>query len=630
MPENKKTLADVYGVAPQVPDVSPIGQLLKGAQVADDAAGQVLRGIDQTAQAAANVVPESLVPPSAEVAPGLAPNVGDWTAAVMSGGAGLPGMFARQAAAQQLNAAPRQTPAARSAGAAAEYQRLVAEQAAAVPQTESNPYLAAEGGGGGFGVGAGASMGGGEVVAPQTAPMDRRGIDASMREQRTALGAEQQAVEQQGLAQQRAALQNEATYRDQMLAQQRAADVERDAAVATQQEMSVYRQKVEEAVQRIGEPGQVDQNRLWNRMDTGGKILAGIGMLFGAVGGAAKGENAALKIFQDAIKQDLEVQQQNIANRRDAARAQLQGYGQLADMTRQMGLDARGSRLAELELKTQAVASQLQATAAKLGGEEAPLKAAQVVAKLQGDLAGELGKYEADIATKNAQIASQNNDRKLQASIANMQAQNQAYIAMLRATAKMGKQEVTKLEQQPLRVLNDTKFAAEAVEQLTDQLKQLGPRAVDKFTNALANTDTVSAAWEMFTGQVPEARKYDKVASAWLRVIGVAVDSGSVLREGEVKEWKQIIGNSSLGGEYGLRQLSGLMENKYNTSLSGYFMARRNVHAFPFLGRDANGRLVSLPLGVAPKGLFPQGTAQMLQNSPTTLTPSGPPEAPEE
>lgn len=518
----------------------------------------------------------------------------------------------------------------REAQLAAEVQRREAAATAEADGIEPNPYVQTGNVDGSAALSAQLAQAAEPISARQVGGMNRRGVDAQMGALRTGIQEQVAGAQQVAAAEQQAAKQKQAAYDAQVALLGQQARVERDAALSTASKMDAFHQRIEALTQQMGDPGQIDQNRLWNNMSTGGKILAGISMLFGAVGAAQTGVNSAVKVFQDAIKQDLDVQAKNVANRRDALRSQLEGYGRLADMVRQAGLDDRASRAAMLQIATNATVAQINAYAAQQGGAEAQGKAQMAAGALHAEAAKAIAGYEQEVAKAEYAAAQGNADRQFHADVANQRSQIAALQAMAKAQAK-GKQDVTKLEQQPLRVLNDTRFAADAVDRLYVELKKLGPGAIDKFKNAIASTDSVAAAWQLFTGEVPEARKYSKSMDAWVRILGVALDSGSVLREAEVAEWKKIVGNASIGGEEGLQKLSALMVDKYNTSLKGFFQGQRNVHMFPFLARDSAGRVIELPLGSVPKGTFPAGTAEFIRSGNTPrMAPSGPQEPVEE
>ena len=61
---------------------------------------------------------------------------------------------------------------------------------------------------------------------------------------------------------------------------------------------------------------QIDPNHWWNSKSTGGKILAGIGMILGGMGGglAHTGRNPAMEVINNAIGQDIDAQREHIAN----------------------------------------------------------------------------------------------------------------------------------------------------------------------------------------------------------------------------------------------------------------------------------------------------------------------------
>ncbi len=68
---------------------------------------------------------------------------------------------------------------------------------------------------------------------------------------------------------------------------------------------------------------QVDPDHWWNNKDTGGKVAAGIGLLFGGIGqglmnwgshGQGHAANTAIDAIDNAIKRDIDSQQKNIEN----------------------------------------------------------------------------------------------------------------------------------------------------------------------------------------------------------------------------------------------------------------------------------------------------------------------------
>lgn len=61
---------------------------------------------------------------------------------------------------------------------------------------------------------------------------------------------------------------------------------------------------------------QIDPNHWWNSKSTGGKILAGIGMILGGMGGglAHTGRNPAMEVINNAISNDIDAQRSHIQN----------------------------------------------------------------------------------------------------------------------------------------------------------------------------------------------------------------------------------------------------------------------------------------------------------------------------
>lgn len=68
----------------------------------------------------------------------------------------------------------------------------------------------------------------------------------------------------------------------------------------------------------------IDKDRLWNSRSTGQKVMAGIALFLGAVGGAMSGkDNMAMTVINKAIDADIEEQKYNIAQSQDTKRMKL-------------------------------------------------------------------------------------------------------------------------------------------------------------------------------------------------------------------------------------------------------------------------------------------------------------------
>lgn len=165
--------------------------------------------------------------------------------------------------------------------------------------------------------------------------------------------------------------------------------MQRDIQVRRQLEQESALKAIDSTVKQLGEVQKVDPSRLWNRMDTGNKILAGVGILLGGLGQGTfaalgvKSENEALKILDDAIRRDVEVQREAVADKREAVRAQLTGQRLAYDMLRQQGMDEIEAFRSEQAAKIQIVQQQIAATAMQMQSAEAKATADRAVAALE-------------------------------------------------------------------------------------------------------------------------------------------------------------------------------------------------------------------------------------------------------
>lgn len=116
-----------------------------------------------------------------------------------------------------------------------------------------------------------------------------------------------------------------------------------------------------------------DPNRVWNNASTGNKILAAIGIMFGAAGQhATGGQNMALNTINKAIDDDIHAQRNDTANKNSLYARNLQQYRDT-----QTAMDAT-------RLQMQSIAQgKLAAISAKYGGPEAQAQAQQMLGHLK-------------------------------------------------------------------------------------------------------------------------------------------------------------------------------------------------------------------------------------------------------
>ncbi len=116
--------------------------------------------------------------------------------------------------------------------------------------------------------------------------------------------------------------------------------------------------------------GKIDPNKYWNDRGTGGRVMAGIGLLLGGVGsGLAGGPNLALKVIQDNIQRDVESQYKNQLNAQKGAELNLQSQQQM-----------RADYYADIAMHGHIVLGQIQSAAALAQGPVAKAQAAYAIA----------------------------------------------------------------------------------------------------------------------------------------------------------------------------------------------------------------------------------------------------------
>ena len=76
----------------------------------------------------------------------------------------------------------------------------------------------------------------------------------------------------------------------------------------------------------------IDPSHFWSDMTTGNKILSGIALALGAIGGSVDGRNRAVDIFENAINRDINVQKANLEKKAQTMQMQ---RSVLADMRTQ-------------------------------------------------------------------------------------------------------------------------------------------------------------------------------------------------------------------------------------------------------------------------------------------------------
>lgn len=154
------------------------------------------------------------------------------------------------------------------------------------------------------------------------------------------------------------AAKQQAAAKDQMAAQRQA------SADAAQQQFLDY-QKKSDALQKDYANTEIRPAGYFEG-DLGGNILAGIGIMLGAVGGALQGtgRNAATEVIDRAIDRDLQAQKMNLDKKREA----ISVLGQNYQAARQAGFDDAQARMLAKADAYDAIASYTEAKVAPLQG----------------------------------------------------------------------------------------------------------------------------------------------------------------------------------------------------------------------------------------------------------------------
>jgi hypothetical protein len=167
---------------------------------------------------------------------------------------------------------------------------------------------------------------------------------------------EQQALQQEGQA--KAAGMADIAQKSSAAAQQGSQDAERA--------MQDVQARVAEQDNRAKQIADVNPNRYWENLGTGGKITSAIGMILGGMGsGLTGGPNHAFEAIQNAIGRDIDAQKANIGKKQNELHTYMEGTRDL--QAAQHALAAQHWAVA---------ASQIEAATAKMGSQTA-LPAAQ-------------------------------------------------------------------------------------------------------------------------------------------------------------------------------------------------------------------------------------------------------------
>lgn len=201
------------------------------------------------------------------------------------------------------------------------------------------------------------------------------------------------------------------------------------AAAQKQDEANTYKRFNDDL--EVARNFKVDPNRKWHSLGTGGKIAAGIGVVLSGLGQAIAGNgqapNAAIKIIQDSIKEDVEQQYKD----REAKQWQVGADRGAIDVARSATGDARLTRDLAIASATRDAADQMMATAQRYNSPQAKLRAQQAAQTLhlQADqlVGNAAAQQSAQRAAERAALLKQMNedaDRKIKQQEANTGSQN--------------------------------------------------------------------------------------------------------------------------------------------------------------------------------------------------------------
>lgn len=142
----------------------------------------------------------------------------------------------------------------------------------------------------------------------------------------------------------------------------------------------------------------IDPDRLWASKDTGQRILAGIGVFLGGLGG---GTNQALGVVNDAINRDIDAQKSEIQANLAKGRQLVDSQSNLMGAAMKVFGDERIAEDVARKTALELAAKQLEAKASQFVGPEMKAKA-QLAA---GQIRAEAAKTTADIQSKWEELA---------------------------------------------------------------------------------------------------------------------------------------------------------------------------------------------------------------------------------
>lgn len=324
--------------------------------------------------------------------------------------------------------------------------------------------------------------------------------------------------------------------------------------------------KMSEIGQKLSEIQTIDPNRVWSNASTGQKILTGIALAVGAwsasrLVGLGKGDatNRALKVFQDAIKTDIDTQVKNAELRRQGLTDQLSAENNTYLAYRQAGMDEMTAKLATEVSLREALAKQVEGVLARAKGADAIAAGEQLIAA-----------NNMEIAKAKGIMASNLNSLEMERYKTDMHAALQSRASL----SDMFKAMLSKKKDPESALKDTTDLAVGGMAGTLKVLTSLGPRlkAVSGWAApgaAIAKNKTISELLTLFSGSRPEAANLSGALARAMREAIIELDQ-SVIQEHDRVWWETkgdlpVVGSAGAVERY--TELLGAMLQKTRSKL---------------------------------------------------------------
>lgn len=164
-------------------------------------------------------------------------------------------------------------------------------------------------------------------------------IEGAYEEEKQAAGQSAQAQAQQGAS--------------EVKAYQQAQDAL--AKLPTQNDIAASYKAKDDAFQKAIEDKKIDPNRVYHNMNTGQKVLAGIGLILGGFSGAASQANPVAQMIHDAISKDIDAQKNDQSQTMSLWKMNREEYGN--DLAANLVTQNQILKVAEVQLNQAASAA---------------------------------------------------------------------------------------------------------------------------------------------------------------------------------------------------------------------------------------------------------------------------------